>query len=737
MTGGFVMHEIEGIVERITYFNEENNYTVAKIQRKNKEHLTTIVGHFHALNVGETLKLKGRWVNHSEYGTQFKVESYEISVPATLNGIEKYLSSGLIKGIGPVTAKKIVDMFGLDTLDVIQYNPERLLEVEGIGEKKLKVIVKAYDEQKDIQDVMMFLQSNDVSPTFAVKIYKEYKEKTIEYIKENPYRLADDIFGIGFKTADKIAQKLGIDPASMYRISSGIKYIISQFSNDGHTYVPFEKLINKCCEILEVKQEVIEEALRDLIKKEMVFVQQLDADGKIGIYLAPFYYAEKGVSDRIYKLASLPCRKLEINIEKEIKEIEKETNVKLGIGQKEALKKILDNNVLVITGGPGTGKTTTINSIIKLMEKHNMRVILTAPTGRAAKRMAETSGREAKTIHRLLEYSFSRGEGMSFNKNEDNPLDADVVVVDEVSMVDLILMYNLLKAIRYGTRLVLVGDVDQLPSVGAGSVLNDIIESGCIQTVHLNEIFRQAQESMIVLNAHRINKGEFPLLNIKEKDFFFVQREDPLDILEIIIQLCSVRLPRFNGCHPIDDIQVLTPMRRTVIGVNMLNENLQKALNPPSTHKSEKRYGSVVFREGDKVMQIKNNYNKEVFNGDIGKIIKIDNEESEITVRFPDVDGDRDVIYEPYELEELTLSYAVSVHKSQGSEYPVVVMPISTQHYLMLQRNLLYTAVTRARELVVLIGTKKALAIAVKNNKIAERYSYLSRRIADNFQTGM
>lgn len=731
------MHEIEGIVERITYFNEETNYTVAKIQRKNKEHLTTIVGNFHAINIGETLKLKGKWVNHSDYGTQFKVESYEISVPATLNGIEKYLSSGLIKGIGPVTAKKIVNMFGLDTLNIIQYNPEKLLEVEGIGEKKLKVIVKAYDEQKDIQDVMMFLQSNGVSPTFAVKIYKEYKEKTVEYIRENPYRLADEIFGIGFKTADKIAQKLGIDSTSIYRISSGIKYTLSQFSNDGHTYVPSEKLINKCCEILDVKHEIIEEALRDLIKKEMVFVQQLDADGKTGIYLAPFYYAEKGVSERIYKLASLPCKKLEINIEKEIIAIEKETNVKLGIGQKEALEKILDNNVLVITGGPGTGKTTTINSIIKLMEKHNMKVILTAPTGRAAKRMMETSGSEAKTIHRLLEYSFSKGEGMTFNKNEDNPLDGDVLVVDEVSMVDLILMYNLLKAVRYGTRIILVGDADQLPSVGAGSVLNDIIESGCIPVIHLNEIFRQAQESMIVLNAHRINKGEFPLLNIQDKDFFFVQREDPQDILEIIIQLCSERLPRFNKCHPMDDIQVLTPMRRTIIGVNMLNENLQKVLNPPSPHKAEKRYGSLVFREGDKVMQIKNNYTKEVFNGDIGKIIKIDNEESEITIRFPDTEGDRDVIYEPYELEELTLSYAVSVHKSQGSEYPVVIMPISTQHYLMLQRNLLYTAVTRAKELVVLIGTKKALAIAVKNNKIAKRYSYLNHRIRDSFQLGM
>ena len=731
------MHEIEGIVERITYFNERNNYAVAKIQRKNEEYLTTIVGNFHSLNIGETLKLKGKWVNHTDYGTQFQVESYMMSVPATLNGIERYLSSGLIKGIGPVTAKKIVDIFGLDTLDIIQYNPEKLLKVDGIGDKKLKVIIKAYEEQKDIQDVMIFLQSNGVSPTFAVKIYKQYKEKTIEYIQENPYRLADEVFGIGFKTADKIAQELGIDSASMYRIKSGIKYNLSQFSNQGHTYVPYEKLIDQCSEMLEVKSEVITEAIRDLIKEEMVFPQELNEDGDIGIYLAPFYHAEKGVSDKIYKLASLPCKKLDIDFEEEIKSIEEETKVELGAGQKKALKMILDNNVLIITGGPGTGKTTTINSIMKLMDKYNMKVLLTAPTGRAAKRMTETSGREAKTIHRLLEYSFLKGEGMSFNKNEDNPLNADVVVVDEASMVDLILMYNLLKAIKFGTRLILVGDGDQLPSVGAGSVLNDIIESGCVPVVHLDEIFRQAQESMIVLNAHRINKGEFPLLNKDEKDFFFVDREDPQEILEIIIQLCSARLPRFNGCHPIDDIQVLTPMRRTLIGVNILNENLQKALNPPSPSKKEKKYGNEIFRVGDKVMQIKNNYNKEVFNGDIGKIIDIDEEESEIKIRFPDTDGDRDIIYESFELEELTLSYAVSVHKSQGSEYPVIVMPISTQHYLMLQRNLLYTAITRAKELVVLVGTKKALAIAVKNNKIADRYSYLHKRIISDFQLGM
>lgn len=728
------MYEIEGIVERITYFNEETNYTVAKIQRKNTDYLTTIVGNFPVLNIGETLRLKGRWVNHSDYGTQFMVESYEITVPATLNGIEKYLGSGLIKGIGPKTAKKIVGHFGLDTLNIIQYNPERLTEIEGIGEKKVRDIVKAFEEQKDIQEVMMFLQANGVSPTYAVKIYKEYKDKTIEYIKENPYRLADDIFGIGFKTADKIAQKLGIEPTSKYRVSSGIKYVLSQFSNDGHTYVPLDDLINKGCEILEVAPGLIEEALSGLVKKEMVFVQEFNSPkGSKGIYLAPFYYAEKGISERICKLASLPAKELKVDIEKEIRAIERESGVKLGKGQREALEKLKDNNVLVITGGPGTGKTTTIKSIIGLLEKQNMKVVLAAPTGRAAKRMTETSGREAKTIHRLLEYSFVQGEGMHFQKNEDKPLDADAVIVDEVSMVDLILMYNLMKAIKYGTRLILVGDVDQLPSVGAGNVLKDIIESGAVEVVHLKEIFRQARESMIVVNAHRINRGEFPILNVRDKDFFFEYKDDPQEIMETIIQLCSYRLPKFKGYNPIDDIQVLTPMRRTPIGVNVLNDELQKVLNPPSHKKEERRFGGTVFREGDKVMQIKNNYTKEVFNGDIGRIIRIDNEEGEILVRFPDVGADRDVVYEVHELEELVLSYAISVHKSQGGEYPVVVMPVSTQHYLMLQRNLLYTAVTRAKEMVVLVGTKKALAIAVKNNRVAERYSYLAQRIREAF----
>lgn len=726
------MAEITGTVERITYYNDENHFTVAKIQRENKEHLTTIVGYLPMINIGETLRLKGNWVNHSDYGTQFRVEEYQITVPATLNGIEKYLGSGLIKGIGPKTAKKLVKHFKLETLNIIEFAPHRLTEIDGIGEKKAEAISAAFAEQKDIQQVMMFLQSNGVSPTYAVKIFKEYKEKTIEYIKQNPYRMADEIFGIGFKTADKIAQKLGIETTSIHRITAGVRYVLGQYSNDGHTYVTFDELVEKASGVLEVTPELAKKGITELLNKEQAFCQDFP-DGEKAVYLAPFYFAERGSADRIFKLESVPYKKFDIDINKEIHALEKESGVKLSRGQKEALEKVLKNAVLVITGGPGTGKTTTIKSIIKLLEKQKQKIVLAAPTGRAARRMAEATGREAKTIHRLLEYGFTEGGGMTFQKNEDNPIDADVVIVDEVSMVDLLLFYNLLKAIQYGTRLILVGDIDQLPSVGAGNVLKDIINSGVTETVRLTEIFRQARESMIVVNAHNINNGKFPYLNNRDGDFFMIEKQDPEEVLQTILDLCSKRLPRYGPFNPIQDIQVLTPMKRTIIGVNNLNSQLQNILNPPNPAKEEKRYGAVIFREGDKVMQIKNNYTKEVFNGDIGTILKIDNEEGEVIVRFPDVTGERDIVYETAELEELTLSYAVSVHKSQGSEYPVVVMPITTQHYLMLQRNLLYTAITRAKKLVVLVGTKKALAIAVKNNKVNKRYSRLADRIRQFF----
>lgn len=725
------MIELQASVERITYYNHDNHFAVLRMKHTEKGEIFTAVGHFPFVGEGEMFELKGEWTEHPVYGPQFKVEVYRISVPATVRGIEKYLGSGLIKGIGPKTAKKLVEHFGRDTLNIIQYHPERLTEVEGIGEVKAKQIAQEFEQQRDIQDVMLFLQSNGVSPTYAVKIYKEYGQKTIQLIKENPYRLADEIFGIGFKTADKIARNMGIKKDSRYRIAAGIKHVINEFVSEGHTYAPLDELVKRGEKILEVSGDSIQEIVEELKESREVVVEE--TEGGKAVYLPPYYYAEKGAADRLSKLARVPVTPIPVDVEDEIEKIQKSTGIRLSIGQKEAIKKIVENGVVVVTGGPGTGKTTVINCILEVLERQGMYAALAAPTGRAAKRMTEATGRKAKTIHRLLEFSYSQGRGMKFKVNEDEPLEADVVIIDEVSMVDLLLMYNLLKAVPFGARLVLVGDVDQLPSVGAGNVLKDIIDSGKIQVVHLTEIFRQARESMIVVNAHRINRGEFPILNRSEKDFFLDEKEDPHDILVTVLELCSRRIPGFAAFDPLEDIQVLTPMRRTCIGVDNLNRELQKILNPPSHDKEEKKVGGMVFREGDKVMQIKNNYKKEVFNGDIGKIVEIDNEEGVVYVKYPDGEGERVVEYEGYEAEELVLSYAISVHKSQGSEYPVVVMPVSTQHYLMLQRNLLYTAITRAKELVVLVGTRKALAIAVNNNKPAKRYTLLARRIREYF----
>jgi len=725
------MIELQASVERITYYNHDNHFAVLRMKNTEKDETFTAVGHFPFVGEGEMFELKGEWTEHPVYGPQFKVEVYRISVPATVRGIEKYLGSGLIKGIGPKTAKKLVERFGRDTLNIIQYHPERLTEVEGIGEVKAKQIAREFEQQRDIQDVMLFLQSNGVSPTYAVKIYKEYGQETIQLIKENPYRLADEIFGIGFKTADKIAQNMGIKKDSRYRIAAGIKHVINEFVSEGHTYAPMDELVKRGEKILEVSGDSLQEIVEELKESREVVVEETEE--RKAVYLPPYYYAEKGVAERLSKLARVPVTPIPVDVEDEIERIQKSTGIWLSTGQKEAVKKIVKNGVVVVTGGPGTGKTTVINCILEVLERQGMYAALAAPTGRAAKRMTEATGREAKTLHRLLEFSYSQGRGMEFKVNEDEPLEADVVIIDEVSMVDLLLMYNLLKAVPFGARLVLVGDVDQLPSVGAGNVLKDIIDSGKIQVVHLTEIFRQARESMIVVNAHRINRGEFPILNRAEKDFFLDEKEDPQDILETVLELCSRRIPEFAAFNPLEDIQVLTPMRRTCIGVDNLNRELQKILNPPSHDKEEKKVGGMVFREGDKVMQTKNNYKKEVFNGDTGKIVEIDNEEGVVYVKYPDGEGERVVEYEGYEAEELVLAYAISVHKSQGSEYPVVVMPVSTQHYLMLQRNLLYTAITRAKELVVLVGTRKALAIAVNNNKPAKRYTLLARRIRECF----
>jgi len=723
------MVELEGTVEKITYYNQENGFAVVKLLVKDHEDLVTAVGYFHSLEVGEVVKLKGIWTMHKEYGYQFKVDCYETLMPATVKEIENYLASGVIRGIGPATAKKIIELFGDKSLEVLATSPEELLKIPGIGNKKLEMITESFSQQQATREIMLFLQQYGIGPSVAVKIYKNYKDKSIEVLKENPYRLADEVYGIGFKTADRIAQSMGIARDSIERLCAGLKYTMYKSADEGHVYLPAEELLYKASQLLNVKKEPLEQAFLALEEKEDIVVDR--AWGREDVYLAAFYYSENAVARRLFLLAAMVDKPLDIS-EEDIDKIEERCNIKLAKRQREALEKAAEHGVLIITGGPGTGKTTTIQSLLEFFKGHDLKVALAAPTGRAAKRMAEATGMEAKTIHRLLEYSAYEEGSLAFGKDMDNPLAEDVIIIDEVSMVDIILMYHLVSAVRLGARLILVGDKDQLPSVGPGSVLREIIESEQLPVVVLDEIFRQAKESMIVVNAHRINKGYFPYLNVKNKDFFFEQVLLPKDILQTVLDLVKTRLPRYQNLDPIEDIQVLTPMKKGLLGVYNLNESLQALLNPLEPHKKELHFRSHIFREGDKVMQVKNNYEKEVFNGDLGRITKID-EEGRVLVTFADAWQEREVVYQAQEMEELSLAYAISVHKSQGSEFPIVIMPITTQHYVMLQRNLLYTAVTRAKKLMVLVGTKEALTIAIQNNKSLRRYGHLRDRLVQEF----
>jgi len=718
------MSIIHGLLERISYHNEENDFVVAKLHEKDKKELTTIVGNLSGINPGESLKLTGKWVHNKRFGEQFQVEGFEVTVPATLHGIQKYLASGLIKGIGPIMSERIVEKFGLHTLEVIEKTSEKLSEVEGIGPKRISMIRKAWEEQKEIKEIMIFLQGHGVSAAYSAKIYKQYANQSIEMVRENPYRLAHDIHGIGFITADKIAQNLGIDRNSLIRAKAGLIYVLNQLTEEGHVYYPEIQLIHKTKEILNVDEEIVILAVKELSKEKELFLQDLDPDGNLrAAFLAPFYVAETGIAQRLMNLKESPSNIRPIHPEKAIEWVQQKLNIELAQRQEEAVLLAATSKVLIITGGPGTGKTTLITAILRIFQQLKLRILLAAPTGRAAKRMNEATGWEAKTIHRLLEYSPYKG---GFKKDQDDPLEADVVIIDETSMVDTLLMYHLLKAIPSHAHLILVGDVDQLPSVGPGNVLKDIIRSGRFTVVRLTEIFRQAQESMIVVNAHKVNQGQFPVLKEIEKpgktDFQFIQEEDPEKILQNILDLCSERIPRHFRFHPLREIQVLAPMHKGIIGVANLNIELQKRLNPGQ---SGIIHGARNFRLGDKVMQIVNNYDKDVFNGDIGWISKIDPEEREVTIDF---DG-RLVPYDYSDLDEIVLAYAISVHKSQGSEYPVVILPVVTQHYLLLQRNLIYTGITRAKKLVILIGTKKALAIALRNNKPQRRYTFLSERL--------
>lgn len=713
-------------MERITYHNRDSHYTVAKLKVQGIRNLVTIVGNLVYVTLGEMLKLKGSWGVHPRYGEQFRVVSYEVVVPATAKGIERYLGSGLIKGIGPVMAKRLVQKFGDKTLDVIENDADRLREAEGIGSKRIDMIRTAWADQKEVREVMLFLQGHEVSAAYAARIYKQYGRNSISVVKDNPYRLAEDIFGVGFLTADKIAMKLGVPKDSLKRAAAGILYVLNKLSDEGHVCFPYEPLLDECGKILETERDIIIEACRRAVEERKIIVEETGEAGDTGrtVYLAGLHAAETGVAEHIRSVFTAPGKDRLFDKDKSLEWVQKELNIILADGQKSAIRMAMENKVLVITGGPGTGKTTLIRAILKIYRRSGRNVLMAAPTGRAAKRMSEATGFEAKTIHRLLEFSPKQGD---FKKNEEYPLETDLVVIDEASMVDTLLMHSLLKAVPRDAVLVLVGDVDQLPSVGAGNVLKDIIDSGYIPTVRLNEIFRQASQSLIIVNAHRINNGEFPLLppdREELRDFYFIQLEDPEEVCRMVLNMCKNRIPEKFGLNPVKDIQVLSPMHRGVAGASNLNIELQKFLN---NSQDEFSRGGKTLKTGDKVMQIRNNYDKDVFNGDIGVITSIDKEEQELTV---DYDGRR-TAYDFSELDEIVLAYAVSVHKSQGSEYPAVVLPLLTQHYMMLQRNLLYTAVTRGKKLVVIIGTKKALAMSIKNNKQQMRYTRLKERLRE------
>ena len=737
------MEKLEGMVSDIVFKNEENGYTIAYLANENDE--ITIVGCMPTLSVGESIEVEGKWVNHKTYGSQFEVNSFMPITPSSLEGIYVYLSSGMIHGIGEKMAKRIVDKFGVDTLDIIQNTPERLTEVEGIGMKKVKQIQESYEENRELRNIIIKLSPYGITPNYCLRIYKKYKEKAIDIINKNPYRLAEDVRGIGFKIADEIASKIGIDKYSPERIMQGIIYTLNQSLASGHTYLPKQILIEQSVKILGVEPKFVENGIMDLAYNQKVHLE--NKDGQILVYLMMYYICENGVCKEIIKLSQHDIKDLHINIDEEIKIVEKEDNISLAKNQIEAVKEAINNGVTIITGGPGTGKTTTINTIIKIFENNDQKVVLCAPTGRAAKRMSETSNKEAKTIHRLLEMGFgSDSEELVFFKDEEDPIDADVIILDEASMVDIILMYNLLKAVKLGTRVLLVGDSDQLPSVGAGNVLKDIIDSKVIKTVRLNEIFRQARESMIVVNAHKINNGEPLFLNVKNKDFFFLRKNTNEEILNEIVGLVSERLPNFYKFDKLKDIQVLTSMRKGDLGVNNLNIELQKYLNPPNKYKQEEEFAKRIFRVGDKVMQIRNNYTRKwetedksesgegIYNGDIGYIFHIDKDKKTVYVLFDKV---KLSAYKYDELDELDHSFCTTIHKSQGSEFPVVVIPIVWAPPMLLSRNLLYTAVTRAKKLVVLVGDVRYLEQMIKNNRINDRYSNLSYKLNKFIKEGL
>ncbi len=773
--------EISGSVERITFYNEENGYTVLRLRpdergmlpyAHGREHLITIVGNLPEVNPGEWLKLTGQWLTHAKHGRQFQVEVCEQAVPATVEGIKRYLGSGMVRGVGKVMAERIVNRFGVDTLTVIDENPQRLGEVLGIGRKRVDAIIKAWEEQRAIKDVMLFLHSHGISTHLAVKIYKQYGDQSLVVVQATPYRLVQDIHGIGFKTADKIAQALGLAADDPARIEAGIHYTLARMADDGHVYAPQAELEPEAAEILQVPAERVTAVLQslesgELVRRETIVYETADdrrqtiaaggAQGSGGageqgsalreeqaVYLPALYFSETGLTRQVRRLIEHPTSRLRGMTNDELRMTNgREARAPLTAQQQQGINATLTHKLAILTGGPGTGKTTTLRTLLDILDGAGHTYALASPTGRAAKRLTEATGREARTIHRLLE--FKPGEG--FGRNENNPIDADLIVIDEASMLDLVLAYNLLRAIGSDSHLLLVGDIDQLPSVGAGDVLRDLIESGVAAVVRLETIFRQAANSLIIRNAHRINQGLMPETERRgageqggrgagEKeaatgreetpgDFYIFIKEDPGETAELLVDVVAQRIPHKFGLDPLDDIQVLAPMYNGLAGVTRLNQMLQETLNPMGPRKVERRIGGRVFRVGDKVMQTVNNYDKGVYNGDIGRITAIDVIEQTLTVG---IDG-APVVYSFLEVDELIHAFAISVHKSQGAEYPCVVIPVVVQHYMMLQRNLLYTAVTRARRLVVLVGTRRAIQIAVRTNPVAKRHTALDWRL--------
>lgn len=708
------MAKLRCVVERITFQSPETGYTVLKARVKDYTELVAVVGNLLDANVGSVLLVEGSWKVDSRYGRQFMAESWEETMPATVYGIEKYLGSGLIKGVGPKFAQRIVRMFGTETIAVIEDDIDRLRQVEGIGSKRISMIKESWQKQKEVKNIMLFLQSNGVSTAYAAKIYKEYGNAAIDKVKENPFRLADDIWGIGFRTADTIAAKLGFGKDSFVRLRSGILYTLSALADEGHVYAERDQLADKAVELLEADIANVQMTLDNMLQAEELILEE-DA-----IFLPAFNYAEKGAAHKLIQLSEdvSGFDSLRPEPQVDVAALEKKLGIQYDEVQAQAVQEAARSKVMVLTGGPGTGKTTTVQGIIAAYGQMGLRILLAAPTGRAAKRMSEATGLPAKTIHRLLECKPPDG----YQRNEDNPLEGDVLIVDECSMIDIILMNSLLKALPRNMRLVLVGDIDQLPSVGAGNVLRDIIDSGRFPVIRLTRIFRQAQQSRIITNAHRINQGEFPdISNGRNTDFFFINSEEPEAAVQEVVALVSSKLPRYYGVKP-SEVQVLTPMQRGVLGGTNLNQTLQAALNPEG---EGLRRGGFIFRLYDKVMQVKNNYDKEVFNGDIGRIVAVDLQERTLQVMF---DG-RVIEYDVSELDELVHAYATTIHKAQGSEYPIVVMPILMTHFVMLQRNLLYTGITRAKKVLVLIGSKKALAYAVHNVTVSQRNTKLKERL--------